>query len=101
MAAAPKSVSLGGKTEPITFLASLDVDHSLIMELVQEFVSIYELWNEMEVCAATLNTTTKVGQKVKMGTDEMMVGVLARMRTDRLKEVQEVQQGKRGTSWKK
>ncbi|GAA6031039.1 hypothetical protein JCM8097_003974 [Rhodosporidiobolus ruineniae] len=45
-AAAPKGP--GGHTDPITFLASLQVDHSLVLEIVQEVIGLYDVWAGLE-----------------------------------------------------
>ncbi|KAM0752468.1 C/H/G cyclin, partial [Meredithblackwellia eburnea MCA 4105] len=50
--AVPQKPILGGKTDPITFLSSLNVDHTLVWEIVQEILSLYELWNILEVSTA-------------------------------------------------
>lgn len=94
----------GGQTDPITFLASLDIDHTIVLEIVQEIVSLYELWNTLESAAAGTAVKSKVGtgKTTTVGADERVVGILARMRTDRQKEVQSEREKGRGTpSWKK
>ncbi|ORY91797.1 cyclin-like protein [Leucosporidium creatinivorum] len=42
----------GGQTDPITFLSTLNVDYTLVLEIVQEVISLYELWNALESSAA-------------------------------------------------
>ncbi|GAA6064050.1 hypothetical protein JCM10212_005858 [Sporobolomyces blumeae] len=38
----------GGLTDPLTFLASLEVDQSIVLEIIQEVCSLYELWALVE-----------------------------------------------------
>lgn len=96
-------MSVGGKTDPVTFLASLDVDHSLVMEIVQQVISLYELWNELENegPAVGIQGAGRGGKATTVGADERVVGILKRMRTDRIKELGEGEKAKGGTSWKK
>lgn len=81
------------------------------MEIVQEFVSVYELWNKLEVLSASglgSSNVNKMGSnitgtgvaaaKAKMGTDEMIVGILTRMRFDRSRELELSK--KNGNGWK-
>lgn len=37
-----------GKTDPITFLASLNVQLPIVLEIVQEIISLYTLWKHYE-----------------------------------------------------
>lgn len=104
----------GGQTDPITFLSSLAIDHSLVLEIVQEVISLYELWNALE-SPSTATTTNKgrggsanvpsgmgTGKTTTVGADERVVAILARMSVDRQKEIQrEREQGKGTPSWKK
>lgn len=77
----------GGQTDAITFLASLNVELPLILEIVQEIISLYELWNRLDSAAALpVITSGKGGSKARTTTteaDEKVVGILVRMRSDR------------------
>lgn len=98
----PAKTVAGGKTDPITFLASLNVDHSLVLEIVQEILSLYELWNALEVVTAAKpkGVTGKTGSNAAaaaaasgggagVGVDEKVVDVLERMRKERLRDAKE------------
>lgn len=103
-APAPSSkLSAGGKTDAITFLSSLAVDQTLVLEIVQEVISLYELWNALEVDAGAI-AAAKGGGKGRAnpgGADEKVVGILGRMKADRIKEISEGEKTKGGTSWRK
>ena len=36
------------RPDPIAFLASLQVDQSIVLEIVQEIISLYDLWSQLE-----------------------------------------------------
>lgn len=101
----------GGQTDPITFLSTLNVDYTLVLEIVQEVISLYELWNALESSAAGTAVSVTGGGKggragtaktTTVGADEKVVGILQRMRVDRHKEQQsEKERGKGAPSWKK
>ncbi|KAM0791774.1 hypothetical protein ACM66B_004037 [Microbotryomycetes sp. NB124-2] len=56
--------SVGGQTDPVTFLASLNVDHTLVLEIVQDIVSLYDLWNALETAPPLSNASTTPGPAV-------------------------------------
>ncbi|GAA6018459.1 hypothetical protein JCM10207_000901 [Rhodosporidiobolus poonsookiae] len=103
--AASSSTTPGGKTDPITFLASLQVDTSLVLEIVQEIVSLYELWAGLEATATASPAAAALGfggasagKTGGMGaggaaagnkTDERVVLVLKRMQEARMRELRE------------
>ena len=64
-AAAPISAgnaNARGKTDLITFLASLDVQLPIVLEVVQEMLSLYSLWTSYnEPAGASGGTTTALG----------------------------------------
>ncbi|SCZ98642.1 BZ3500_MvSof-1268-A1-R1_Chr7-1g09226 [Microbotryum saponariae] len=112
--------TVGGRTDAITFLASLQVDHSLILEIVQDVISLYELWNQLEASAqATSPSSTAsqggpsaapvsrtgigggAGRTTSVSADEKVVIILARMMKDRHREVQSERGGRGATGWKK
>ncbi|KAK4055021.1 RNA polymerase II holoenzyme cyclin-like subunit [Microbotryomycetes sp. JL221] len=118
-----KSNSIGGQSHPVEFLASLNIDHEIVLEIVQEIVSLYELWNALETSpSVTLppNMTTagatvfggggpSSSNKGKNGTggatngsDERVIATLMRMRLARHQELQADRDRGRGTpSWKR
>lgn len=99
---------VGGQTDPISFLSTLAVDHSIVLEIVQEIISLYELWNSLDASfqvqtAADTNVsnssngkkaptaaaaTSNIGKQTTVTVDEKVVGILARMRVDRQREMQ-------------
>ena len=97
IAPSPAKVVPGGKTDPITFLASLNVDHSLVLEIVQEILSLYELWNALEVVTSAKPKATGAGPIAAAaaatasgaGVDEKVIDVLERMRKERQKHTKE------------
>ncbi|GAA5861895.1 hypothetical protein JCM8547_008588 [Rhodosporidiobolus lusitaniae] len=48
----------GGQTDPITFLASLQVDQSLVLEIVQEIVALYEVWASLESPSSSASSSS-------------------------------------------
>ncbi|KPV77259.1 uncharacterized protein RHOBADRAFT_12067 [Rhodotorula graminis WP1] len=104
-------VGPGGHTDPITFLASLQVDTSLVLEIVQEIVSLYELWAQLEAgpsssgngssagpAAAAMgvgssstssrsNAATATGRA--QGPDERVVAILRRMQEQRMRDIRD------------
>lgn len=114
--AAPSAVT-GGKTDAITFLASLAVDHSIILEIVQEILALYELWNALESPSAAPSSSpapssaaaggrlapgaqprsgaaTPNNNAGGAGADERVIEILERMRKDRVADVSQ-------ESWRK
>lgn len=84
----PAKPILGGKTDPITFLASLNVDHAIVLEIVQEIVSLYELWNALEVETAAKGVSGKGGGGGgETEVDEKVVQMLERMHADKVRDV--------------
>ncbi|BGP14870.1 hypothetical protein JCM10213_003774 [Rhodosporidiobolus nylandii] len=85
-------------SNPIAFLASLQVDTSLVLEIVQEIISLYELWSSLESApsaspaAGALRGAGMVsGQPVqgKQGPDERVLAVVRRMQESRGREIRE------------
>ncbi|BGP23659.1 cyclinc [Rhodotorula toruloides] len=88
--------------DPITFLASLAIDQSLILEIVQEIVSLYELWAQLE-SASSSNTISASSRGGSSGTstrgqsgnfaasspDEKVVSILRRMQEGRMRELRD------------
>lgn len=82
-----------------------------MLEIVQDVISLYELWNALESTAAAAGATvvggggkgrTGTGKTTTVGADEKVVGILARMRLDRAREIASERERGRGTpSWKK
>lgn len=98
----------GGHTDPVTFLASLEVDTSLVLEIVQEIVSLYELWAQLEAgasasssslssspAAAALGVGSRAGTPSggtngrAQGPDERVVGILRRMQEQRMRDLRD------------
>lgn len=53
----------GGHTDPVTFLSTLNIDHSLVLEIVQEIISLYELWNALDTAtSASTAASSSSGQ---------------------------------------
>ena len=79
----------GGKTDAISFLASLNVSMPLVLEIVQEVIALYELWNSLEraVAASTAGASGKAApgrpKITTSGADERVVAILTRMRYER------------------
>lgn len=79
----------GGKTDAISFLASLNVSMPLVLEIVQEVIGLYELWNSLEraVAASSASATGKAApgrpKITTSGADERVVAILTRMRYER------------------
>jgi cyclin C len=89
-------ISIGGKTDSVTFLASLNVELSLVLEIIQEMVSLYEVWNALEIFAAAspsqhaAHAKSSGSGKAKTttpGADELVVTILGRMKESREKDV--------------
>ena len=105
--AGTKSAPAGGKTDPVTFLSRLDIDHSLILEIVQELVSLYELWHRLEVApdsavAGRMGSRAAAGGAKAMGSaDERVWQVITRMKQERIRDLQEMERQKMAGSWKK
>ncbi|KAK4050673.1 RNA polymerase II holoenzyme cyclin-like subunit [Microbotryomycetes sp. JL201] len=121
------SNSIGGQTDAVTFLASLNVDHTIVLEIVQEIVSLYDLWNALETAPPLSNAAatatvgpTVFGAKSKTGgvgaakngspaglagggnADERILATLTRMRIARHQELQmDRERGKGTPSWKR
>ncbi|GAA5857260.1 hypothetical protein JCM9279_000755 [Rhodotorula babjevae] len=103
------AVGPGGHTDPITFLASLQVDTSLVLEIVQEIVSLYELWAQLEAgppssssgngssagpAAAAMGvgssrSTAASTNGRAQGPDERVVAILRRMQEQRMRDIRD------------
>lgn len=103
----PQSNVNRGKTDPITFLASLNVQMPIVLEIIQEIISLYALWRSFEegpAIGATAQAGLNDGSKsaggmtpVPTGTpssvgastaaagkaDERIVALLQKMRANR------------------
>ncbi|BGP00718.1 RNA polymerase II holoenzyme cyclin-like subunit [Rhodotorula toruloides] len=97
----PKSSS-SAAPDPITFLASLAIDQSLVLEIVQEIVSLYELWAQLESGSATgsgsssssrggSSSSSMRGQSgsTNASPDEKVVAILRRMQEGRMRELRD------------
>ncbi|GAA5981980.1 hypothetical protein JCM11641_006818 [Rhodosporidiobolus odoratus] len=95
---------------PIAFLASLQIDQTLVLEVVQEIISLYELWSLLEAspspAAGALNRAGMVnapsptsgagasaggggGGGTKQGPDERVLSIVKRMQDARIRELRE------------
>ncbi|BGP30983.1 RNA polymerase II holoenzyme cyclin-like subunit [Rhodotorula toruloides] len=87
--------------DPVTFLASLAIDQSLVLEIVQEIVSLYELWAQLESGSSTSSSsgssrggsssTLTRGQSgsTTASPDEKVVAILRRMQEGRMRELRD------------
>lgn len=57
----PLSTAPRGTTDPITFLASLNVQLPLVLEIVQEILSLYALWKAYEEPPSQQHSSTSTG----------------------------------------
>ena len=55
------TVPPAGKTDPITFLASLNVQLPIVLEAVQEMISLYSLWKSYEDAPSSSASTNAIG----------------------------------------
>jgi len=94
-----------GQTDPLTFLASLEIDQSLLLEIIQEIISLYELWSLLEGPSSTStnqapqspssqipNPSNPSGRGTKLegnNMDQKMVGLIKRMQDSRLRELRD------------
>jgi hypothetical protein len=78
--------------DPITCLASLEVEIEPVVEIIQLMVSLYELWRELENPGGGSGKGKGIFGKVGMGIDPSAQGegrvveVLRRMREQRERE---------------
>ncbi|GAA6009176.1 uncharacterized protein JCM10292_005393 [Rhodotorula paludigena] len=92
----------GGHTDPVSFLASLQVDQSLVLEIAQEIISLYELWAQLESPSSAANggaagsrsgspaqQQQQSGAQGRAGPDEKVVAILRRMQEGRMREIRE------------
>ncbi|GAA5915493.1 cyclin-dependent protein serine/threonine kinase regulator SSN8 [Sporobolomyces salmoneus] len=97
----------GGQTDPLTFLASLDIDQTSLLEIIQEIISLYELWSMLESTSnSSQSTTTSPASPNPNGTtignpsgrglklegnnvDQKLVGLIKRMQESRMRELRE------------
>ncbi|GAA5821070.1 hypothetical protein JCM3770_000077 [Rhodotorula araucariae] len=96
----------GGHTDAVSFLASLQVDSSLVLEIVQEIVALYELWAQLEAgasaSAAGASTASPAAQAMGVGgsrpgtpaarpqgPDERVVSILRRMQEQRMRDIRD------------
>ncbi|GAA5886273.1 hypothetical protein JCM16303_003747 [Sporobolomyces ruberrimus] len=111
----PNNGKPGGQIDPLTFLSSLEVDQTILLEIIQEIISLYELWSILESNGAANSTpslnqtpsspssssggtgTTSVNQNPSgrggklegNGMDQKMIGLVKRMQESRLRELRE------------
>lgn len=92
-----------GQTDPLTFLASLEIDQSLLLEIIQEIISLYELWSLLEGPSSTAqaplspqsqipNPSNPSGRGTRLegnNMDQKMVGLIKRMQDSRLRELRD------------
>ncbi|GAA5893722.1 hypothetical protein JCM8208_001227 [Rhodotorula glutinis] len=107
------AVGPGGRTDPITFLASLQVDTSLVLEIVQEIVSLYELWAQLEAgpspssgngsssagpaaaamgvgsSSSSSRSSASASNGRAQGPDERVVAILRRMQEQRMRDIRD------------
>lgn len=57
------------RPDPIAFLASLQVDQSIVLEIVQEIISLYDLWSRLESSSNGSNgaVSSPVAQQLGVG----------------------------------
>lgn len=58
------------RPDPIAFLASLQVDQSIVLEIVQEIISLYDLWSQLESASNGSNgggVSSPVAQQLGVG----------------------------------
>lgn len=104
--------------DPIAFLAALEVDQSLVLEIVQEIVSLYDLWAQLESngsgsgsgssAPAANGTHSPAAQQFGVGgggragngnangaggkgatPDDKVIGIVRRMQEARMRELRE------------
>ncbi|GAA5956723.1 hypothetical protein JCM3765_005719 [Sporobolomyces pararoseus] len=93
----------GGQTDPLTFLASLDIDQTILLEIIQEIISLYELWSILESpsdkngtsqtpppSSPTTGNASGRGTKLEGNSvDQKLVGLIKRMQDSRMRELRE------------
>lgn len=66
------------RPDPIAFLASLQVDQSIVLEIVQEIISLYDLWSQLE--SSSSNGSSNNGGAVSSPVAQQLgVGASARL----------------------
>jgi cyclin C len=75
-----------GKAAAVPFLASLNVQMPLVLEIVQEIVALYSLWQSLEE-PEPAGGTTRSGKSKDSGPDERVIGILKRMRAARQADI--------------
>lgn len=96
--------------DPVSFLASLQVDQSLVLEIIQEIISLYDLWAQLEAPAvvsspaaqqlgvgasarlsAAANGTVGAGVNVggKGTPDDKVIAIIRRMQEGRMRELRD------------
>lgn len=81
-AAAAAAADLNGtaappqRPDPIAFLASLQVDQSIVLEIVQEIISLYDLWSQLESSSSNGSNGGGVSSPVAQ---QLGVGASARL----------------------
>ncbi|GAA5992788.1 hypothetical protein JCM10908_006934 [Rhodotorula pacifica] len=104
--------STTGRPDPIAFLASLQVDQSLVLEIVQEIISLYDLWSQLESTGngngtmapspaaqslgvgasarlAASNNGTPTGTGKASTPDDKVIAIIRRMQEARMRELRE------------
>lgn len=64
------------RPDPIAFLASLQVDQSIVLEIVQEIISLYDLWSQLESSSSNGSNGGGVSSPVAQ---QLGVGASARL----------------------
>lgn len=100
----------GGQTDALTFLASLEIDQTILLEIIQEIISLYELWSILESSSSppnnaagsaspapsspnpTSNAANPSGRGTRLegnNVDQKLVGLIKRMQESRMRELRE------------
>ncbi|GAA5880881.1 hypothetical protein JCM3774_003229 [Rhodotorula dairenensis] len=105
------------RPNPIAFLASLQVDQSIVLEIVQEIISLYDLWSQLEssnngsvsspvaqqlgvgassarLASASTSTASSSANNHGAGSskgtpDDKVIAILKRMQEARMREIRE------------
>ncbi|GAA6023343.1 hypothetical protein JCM11491_000573 [Sporobolomyces phaffii] len=108
-AAAANDGKPGGQTDPLTFFAALEIDQTLLLEIIAEILSLYELWSILESTASSATPSSSSssaaaasasaaaaanpsgrGTKLEGTTmDQKLVGLIKRMQDSRMRELRD------------
>jgi cyclin C len=84
------STSMTGKVAPVPFLASLNVPMPLVLEVIQDIVALYSLWQsleEPEPATESSSSSSKPGKSKDSGPDERVVAIFKRMHAARKADI--------------